>query len=119
MNQKEAKTVEQVGRKLLELERKEFTVIDDYMEILSQLDDAQLCRECAVMLVEHKSGHIIPDFDIPNAALHGPMILDSVGIILQAFDMAGILMSVRHRYILEMYLALQQAARFAALKKRK
>lgn len=119
MKAKEARVVDQTYRKLLESESKEFNEVDDYLDILKELDSDQLCREAAVMLVEHKTGHIIPDFNVPNSSLLTPMVVDSVSYILIDYDTMGILMSIKHRYILEMYLALQQAAKLAMIKKKK
>ena len=99
------KTMVHVYKKLIGMESQGWSSLDDAMLSLNDLDNDQLCAEAYILLQEHKTKHIVPEFDVPNPNLLIPMIIESVATIINIYEESGIT-DDRCRYILEQYLSL-------------
>lgn len=108
MSREQYKTVVQVYFHLLENEKRGWDGLDDYMNYLEYLDNDQLHREADVIYAYHKHRGVRCQEDHPKEKCLVPLLVDSVGAILDLYKETNNLHQ-RNRYILEYYLAMNQA----------
>jgi hypothetical protein len=109
MTSDQAKSVAEVYRRFIDAEGiRGWTEVDDYLDALSWLDDDQLHREADVVFEIHKRGQVKCMADHDQSKCFVPRIVEVVGYILELYKETGNLHK-NNRYILEYYLAYQQA----------
>lgn len=108
MSAVESKVVTEVYLKFIETEKRGWTAVDDYLEMLDFLDDDQLHREADVIHSRHSVGNARCDTDHKKSECFVPTIVEAVGYVLDLYKDTGN-MHPKNKYILQCYLALSQA----------
>jgi hypothetical protein len=109
MNQEQVRVVAQVYRQFLSSEEtRGWEAIDDYLNNLGYIDDDQLVREAEVVFLHHKTGKARCDKDHPESECFVPKVVEAVQAILELYKEGGQLHK-NNRYVLEYYLAVDQA----------
>lgn len=109
MSQDQVKNVTYVYSLFVDSEVKRgWTELDDLLDYLAYLDDDQLTRECDVIYEIHKKGKVKCLSDHEESKCLVPKIVEAAGAILELYQETGQLHK-NNRYILEHYLAYEQA----------
>jgi hypothetical protein len=111
MKSDQNKEISIVYDRFLESEDRGWDDIDTYMELLEYLENDQLHREADVLYTKHSLGKVRCMEDHAEEKCVVPHILSAVSSILDTFKDTGKL-SKKKRYILQYYLALDQAQMF-------
>jgi hypothetical protein len=109
MNQEQVRVVAQVYRQFLSSEdSRGWEAIDDYLDTLGYIDDDQIIREAEVVLTYHRKGKVRCEKDHPEAECFAPKVVEAVQAIVELYKEGGQLHR-NNRYVLEYYLAVDQA----------
>lgn len=108
MTSDQVKIVSQVYKHLLDREDRKWDGLDDLMDIVEYLDDDQLHREADVLYSKHSLGTVKCEQDHAREKCFVPIMVEAVGAILELYKETGNLHE-NNKYILQYYLALQQA----------
>lgn len=108
MSQDQIKVVVQVYSHLMENEKRGWDGLDEYLSHLEYLDDDQIHREADVIHSYHKNNVMRCNQEHPKEECLIPIMIESVGAIIDLFKETGNLHE-KNRYILEYYLAMNQA----------
>lgn len=108
MSEVQVKVVVRAYNHLLENEKRGWDGLDDYMDYLEYLDDDQCHREADVIYEQHVRREARCAQDHPVEKCFIPVLLEAVGAILELYKETNNL-HIKNRYILEYYLAMQQA----------
>jgi hypothetical protein len=109
MSDDQKKVVIQVYNHLLEKESRGWDGLDDYMDHLDYLDNDQLHREADVIHSIHAKGTVRCQQDHAREKCFIPLLVESAGAILELYKDTGN-MHDKNRYILQYYLAMNQAS---------
>mgnify|MGYP001546451739 CR=1 FL=1 len=107
MTKEERDVVKTVYTRFLESEEERWTEIDDNLEFVDYLSDAELIKECLVKYTRHFGGvfRCIQDHSQENC--FAPYILEAVEAILKLFEETEDLHE-NNRYILTYYLVMSE-----------
>src|SRR5579863_4030067 len=108
MTPEQRKVVTQTYNHLLEREGRGWDGLDDLMNYLEHLDDDQLHREADVIYEKHKTGKVKCTQNHPIEDCFIPLLVDASSAILDLYKETNY-MNHKSRYILQYYLAMQQA----------
>lgn len=108
MTKDQSKTVIQVYNHLLENEKRGWDGLDDYMDYLEYLDNDQLHREADVVYMQHRNGPVKCKQEHAIEQCLIPIMVEAVGAILELYKETNNLHD-KNRYILQYYLAMNQA----------
>ncbi len=104
----QAQNISHLFSRFMESELKGWTDLDNFLELLSYLDDDQLYREAEVLYSFHKNQNMgCPYVHEEGSTCFVPKILEAVEAITELYQEVGNLLP-KHRYILEYYLGLAQ-----------
>lgn len=115
MSPEQAKTVTYLYDRFMESEKKGWTNLDDYLEILEWLDDQEIYRECDALYSIHKNKKMGCPYEHTNDTICFVVrILEAVEAITDLYRETENL-HPRNRYILAHYLALCQDGQIVSL----
>lgn len=106
MSEEEQKNITYFYNSFMENEKKGWTNLDDYLEILEWLDNAQICRECNELYSIHKTKKMgCPHIHEKGSICFVTRFLEAVEAILELHKNKKEL-HIKNRYLLCHYLAL-------------
>src|SRR5271166_5186978 len=102
MTQYQQDVVKLVYTRFLNSEEPSWTDIDENLQFFDSLSDQELINESIIKYEEHKRTGIRCSEDHPKDICFGPIVLDSVGAILELYEKTKNL-HVKNRYVLMYY----------------
>lgn len=115
MSPEQIKNITHIYSTLMDAEKKGWTNLDDYMELLEFLDDDQLHRECDVLYSIHKTKKMgCPSGHEDGSKCFVVDFLEAIEAITDLYKETGNL-HIKNRYLLCNYLTLCQDGQIVEL----